>query len=391
MGWGSAPPPAFLEGRGARGTKEGPFQEVPRCKDVDKSMIMEALARVVEPDLGQDLVSLGLVGQVEVSGEEVQVALEILNPSRERRQELEQEVRRVLQEAGAESVRLDFSLAIPSTRPPLAGSLLEGVKNVVAVASGKGGVGKSTVAVNLALALHAEGARVGLLDVDVYGPSIPALMGLKREDLGTDGRQILPAERFGLKIMSMGLLMEEGEAVIWRGPMLHGVVRQFLEEVAWGDLDYLILDLPPGTGDVQLSLCQTVPLGGAVVVSTPQDVALGVAVKAINMFEKLNTPVVGILENMSTYVCPHCGQRDDVFGHGGAAQASSRLGIPFLGGVPLESRVRRAGDEGKPVVLADPGSPASQALLRAARLLAGRLVVAARQGYEDLLGTMPRA
>ena len=172
--------------------------------------------------------------------------------------------------------------------------------------------------------------------------------------------------------------------------MLHGVVRQFLEEVAWGDLDYLLIDLPPGTGDVQLSLCQTVPLGGAVVVSTPQDVALGVAVKAINMFEKLNTPVLGILENMSTYVCPHCGERDDVFGHGGAAQASARLGIPFLGGVPLESRVRCSGDQGKPVVVANPESPAAQALLRAARLLAGRLVVAACQGYDDLLATMPQ-
>ena len=357
---------------------------------MDKNLVMEALGRVVEPDLGQDVVSLGLVGAVQISGQEVQVGLELLNPSQERRHEIEGEVRRALLEAGAGAVKVDLSLAIPSTRPPMAGNLLEGVQNVVAVASGKGGVGKSTVAVNLALALHAEGARVGLLDADVYCPSIPALMGLKLEELGTVGRQIQPAERFGLKVMSMGLVMEEGEAVIWRGPMLHGVVRQFLEEVAWGELDYLIIDLPPGTGDVQLSLCQTVPLGGAVVVSTPQDVALGVAVKAINMFEKLNAPVVGILENMSTYVCPHCGHRDDVFGHGGAAQASARLGIPFLGGVPLESGVRRSGDQGQPVVVADPESPAAQALLRAARLLAGRLVVAARQGYDDLLATMPQ-
>jgi ATP-binding protein involved in chromosome partitioning len=357
---------------------------------MDKNKAMEALGRVLEPDLGQDVVSLGLVGALQVSGPEVQVGLKLLNPSQERRREIEGEVRRVLLEAGAGAVKVDLSFAIPSTRPPMAGNLLAGVQNVVAVASGKGGVGKSTVAVNLALALHAEGARVGLLDADVYGPSIPALMGLKREELETDGRQIQPAESFGLKVMSMGLVMEEGEAVIWRGPMLHGVVRQFLEEVAWGDLDYLLIDLPPGTGDVQLSLCQTVPLGGAVVVSTPQDVALGVAVKAINMFEKLNTPVLGILENMSTYVCPHCGERDDVFGHGGAAQASARLGIPFLGGVPLESRVRCSGDQGKPVVVANPESPAAQALLRAARLLAGRLVVAACQGYDDLLATMPQ-
>lgn len=352
---------------------------------------MEALARVADPDLGSDIVALDMVRGVEVKAEEVLVRLRQVHPSPERRQFLEDEVRRVLGEAGARPVRVESDLDIPSTRPPLVTPLLKGVRNVVAVASGKGGVGKSTVAVNLALALARDGARVGLLDADVYGPSIPAMVGLSREDLQMDGQMIVPAERFGLKLMSMGLVMEEGQSVIWRGPMLHSVMRQFLEQVAWGELDYLIVDLPPGTGDIQLSLCQMVPLGGAVVVSTPQDVALSVAVKAIHMFEKLNAPVVGLIENMSYYACPHCGQRDDVFGHGGAAQTSDRLGIPFLGEIPLESRVRRTADQGQPVVQSDPDSPAAVALTRAARLLAGRLVVAALQGYDRLLETMPRA
>ncbi len=356
---------------------------------MEKSGIMEVLGRVVEPDLGSDIVTLDLVIDVEVHAEEVLVRLRQVNPSQESRRHMQEQVRQALLEAGAESVRVETVLEVPSTRPPLVSLLLKDVKNVVAVASGKGGVGKSTVAVNLALALARDGARVGLLDADVYGPSIPAMLGLAREDLQMDGPMIVPAERFGLKLMSMGLVMDEGQSVIWRGPMLHSVMRQFLEQVAWGELDYLVIDLPPGTGDIQLSLCQMVPLGGAVVVSTPQDVALNVAIKAIHMFEKLNAPVVGLVENMSYYACPHCGQRDDVFGHGGAARTSARLGIPFLGEIPLESRVRQTGDQGHPVVQSDPDSPAAVALTRAARLLAGRLVVAARQGYDRLLETMP--
>jgi len=358
---------------------------------VEEKRIREVLGRVVDPDLGSDIVALDMVVGVEVGAEEVRIRLKQFHPFRERHQFLEDGVRQALQEAGAGAVRVESVLDIPSTQPSLVTPLLKGVRNVVAVASGKGGVGKSTVAVNLALALARDGARVGLLDADVYGPSIPAMLGLAREDLQMDGQLIVPAERFGLKLMSMGLVMEEGQSVIWRGPMLHSVMRQFLEQVAWGELDYLIVDLPPGTGDIQLSLCQMVPLGGAVVVSTPQDVALNVAVKAIHMFEKLNAPVVGLIENMSYYACPHCGQRDDVFGHGGAAQTSERLGIPFLGEIPLEGRVRQTADEGHPVVQSDPESPAAVALLGAARALAGRLVVAALQGYDRLLETMPSA
>lgn len=356
---------------------------------VDRQTVLEALKKVKDPDLGADLVGLDMVKDLEV-GETTRVRVEIANPSRARRAQIEAEVRAAVAGVpGVSSVQVEVGFLVPSTKPPMGSPVLPQVKNIVAVASGKGGVGKSTVAVNLAAALAAEGASVGLLDADIYGPSVPALMGLAEKPT-TDGQKLHPPARHGMKFMSMGLLVEQGQSVIWRGPMLHGVLKQFLEDVHWGELDYLIVDLPPGTGDVQLSLCQTVPIGGAVVVSTPQDVALNVAVKAINMFEKLNTPVVGVVENMSYYVCPHCGERDDVFGHGGAEEASAKMNIPFLGGIPLERKVRQSGDHGEPVVLSAPDSPAAKALVEAARLLAGRLTVAAIHGYEDLLATMPR-
>lgn len=356
---------------------------------MDRHTILEALKTVKDPDLAADIVSLDMVKDLQ-AGETTRVRVEIANPSRERRLQMEEAIRAAVAGVpGVSSVQVEVLFSVASTKPPMGSPVLPHVRNIVAVASGKGGVGKSTVAVNLATALALEGARVGLLDADIYGPSVPALLGLRRDELRGEENRIYPPSRHGMKVMSMGLLVEEGQSVIWRGPMLHGVLKQFLNDVEWGELDYLVVDLPPGTGDVQLSLCQSVPIGGAVVVSTPQDVALGVAVKAINMFEKLNTPVVGIVENMSYYVCPHCGERDDVFGHGGAEEASARMNIPFLGGIPLERKVRQAGDQGSPIVVAEPDSPSAKALIQAARLLAGRLSVAAIHGYDDLLATMP--
>ncbi len=235
--------------------------------------------------------------------------------------------------------------------PSTSGSkLIPQVKNTVAIASGKGGVGKSTVAANLAVALNRRGARVGLMDADVYGPSVPMLMGGNEQPHVVEGK-IEPPVEYGIKIISMAYFLPKDEAVIWRGPMLHKTVQQFLGEVRWGELDYLLMDLPPGTGDIQLSLSQTIPLTGAVIVSTPQDLALAVASKAIAMFQKLNVPILGIVENMSYYVCPHCGKRAEVFGHGGARDAAKKLGFPFLGEVPLDANIRVQSDSGKPVAL----------------------------------------
>lgn len=260
-----------------------------------------------------------------------------------------------------------------SAPAPVREKLIPQVKHIVAVASGKGGVGKSTVSANLALALAAQGASVGLMDADVYGPSIPTILGISERPLATPENRILPVVRYGLKVISMAFFVPANDAVIWRGPMLHKMVQDFLGVVDWGELDYLIVDLPPGTGDIQLSLCQTIPLTGAVIVSTPQDVAWNVAQKAIVMFDKLNTPVLGILENMSYYACPHCGERDDLFGSGGAKNAAQRLAIPFLGEIPLVSSMRRSADQGDPLMHSDPHNPTSVAIARIAANLVGEV------------------
>ncbi len=244
--------------------------------------------------------------------------------------------------------------------------LIPQVKEIVAVASGKGGVGKSTVSANLALALAKNGAKVGLMDADVYGPSIPTILGIKEKPVLANNR-IVPVEKYGLKVISMGLFVPVNEAVIWRGPMLHKMVQDFLGTVDWGELDYLLVDLPPGTGDIQLSLCQTIPITGAVIVSTPQDVAWNVAQKAIVMFDKLNTPILGVIENMSYYACGHCGTREEIFGSGGARKAAELLGIPYLGGIPLVTAIRKTADEGDPMVHSDPQSASSKDFIQIAQ------------------------
>jgi len=255
-------------------------------------------------------------------------------------------------------------------------TLLPGVLNTIAVASGKGGVGKSTVSANLAVALMRTGARVGLMDADVYGPSIPKLMGVGAGLQQTENEKMIPPLQHGVKIMSMGFFLPKGDAVIWRGPMLHKMIQEFLGRVEWGELDYLVIDLPPGTGDVQLSLCQSIPLTGAVIVSTPQDLALEVASKAILMFRKLKTPILGIIENMSYHYCSHCGQREDIFGHGGAREASEKADIPFLGEIPLDAHIRVSSDEGRPVALEPADSPVARAFHELAGRVAERISIA---------------
>jgi ATP-binding protein involved in chromosome partitioning len=254
---------------------------------------------------------------------------------------------------------------------------IPGIRNIIAVGAGKGGVGKSTTAVNLALALRATGARVGLMDTDVYGPNVPQMLGIHEQPQVSEDKKMIPPEGHGLKAISMGMLIPPDQPVIWRGPMLHGAVQQFMRDVAWGELDYLVVDLPPGTGDVALSMAQSVPMAGAVLVTTPQDVSVSDVRKAVGMFRQLNIPVLGVMENMSGFVCGHCGQRTEIFGEGGGERLAKDMGIPFLGAVPIDARVRSGGDEGKPILVAYPESPAAAALRAVAGKVAAQISIQA--------------
>lgn len=350
---------------------------------VTSEQILNALKTVQDPDLKRDIVSLGFVKNLAVTGERVTFTIELTTPACPVKDLMKEEAyKAVTQLPGVSQVDITMSSQVRSsiTASSREASLTPTIKNIVPIASGKGGVGKSTVSVNLALALAKRGARVGLMDADVYGPSVPTLLGITESPTVDEHNRLSPVTKEGLQVISMGFFMKPGEAVIWRGPMLHKTVQQFLGGVFWGDLDYLLVDLPPGTGDVQLSLCQLIPITGAVIVSTPQDVALNVAQKAIAMFNKLNAPILGIIENMSAYICPHCGKRDEIFGTGGARKTAERLTIPFLGEIPLATPIRVASDEGKPIVLSQPESPSAKAFFAAAEGLAAQVSIRAMQG-----------
>jgi len=333
---------------------------------------LDALRVVTDPDLGRDIVSLGFVKHVRVSDGTVGFTIELTTPACPVREQMRQQAREAVAALpGVGGVDVTMTARVRGSPGPAKERLIPSVKNVIPVASGKGGVGKSTVSANLALALASTGARVGIMDADVYGPTIPTLMNVHTLPKPTIEGTV-PAEQYGVKIISMGFFLREDDAIIWRGPMLHKTVQHFLGNVLWGDLDYLIVDLPPGTGDVQLTLCQAIPLTGAVVVSTPQDVALKVAQKAIAMFNQLNTPILGLIENMASYVCPCCGARDEIFGSGGARRAADRLSVPFLGEIPLATAIRKSSDAGRPVVL-DAESPLARAYLTVAEKLAAQI------------------
>ncbi len=347
--------------------------------------VLNVLGRIKYPGYTRDIVSFGIVRDLEIDGARVRFRIDPRAASPETGSRLLEEARKaVLGVPGVEDV--EVTLVPPAAASP-AGSplharavparddtLLKEVGSVVAVASGKGGVGKSTVAVNLAVALGRQGAAVGLMDADIYGPSIPLMMGVRdRPVLDAAGRRIVPFERHGVRLMSLGFFVERDSAVIWRGPMVMKAVEQLLRDVAWGQLDVLVVDMPPGTGDAQLTLSQKVRLAGAVIVTTPQDVALADAAKGVAMFRKVGVPVLGIVENMSYFACPHCGGRTDIFGHGGGRAEAERLGVPFLGEVPLDPAVRDAGDRGIPIVAADPSSPQSNAFTRIAQTVARML------------------
>jgi ATP-binding protein involved in chromosome partitioning len=335
--------------------------------NLDPESVLEALRSVMDPDLHKDVVSLGMIRDVKISGKHVSFTFELTTPSCPMKGQLEREARTAVESiAGEGNVQINMTARVPSASGRGSGNVLPTVKNTIAVASGKGGVGKSTVAANLAVQLAKDGARVGLLDADIYGPSIPLMFGLQNakpaaKQVTDDKVLMVPLEAEGLKIMSIGFLVDPDQAVVWRGPMASGALKQFMTDVDWGELDYLIFDMPPGTGDIQLTLVQSISLTGAIIVTTPQDVALADARKAIRMFEKVHVPVIGLVENMSYFECKHCGTREEIFSHGGGHAAAATFSIPFLGELPLQTSVRAGGDSGHPIVASDPGSPAGKA------------------------------
>jgi ATP-binding protein involved in chromosome partitioning len=341
--------------------------------------ISDALRAVRYPGFSRDIISFGLVKNIAINGGAVTVSLQLSGGNAEVARQIQTETETVLRAVkGVE--KLQVEMMIPAVAPasmPAAGGAgqknsVPGIRRLVAVASGKGGVGKSTVSVNLACALRHLGAEVGLLDCDIYGPSIPLMMGAREKPTVNAAEKLVPPASHGVKLMSMGFLIEDNAPVIWRGPMIMKAIQQFIGDVDWGVLDYLLMDLPPGTGDAQLSLCQTVPLDGGVIVTTPQEASLGVVRKGIAMFEKLNVPILGLVENMSYFTAPN-GQRVEIFGHGGGRKEAESRNVPFLGEVPIFVEIREGGDAGLPVVVADAQSAPAQAFINIARGLRNAL------------------
>ena len=352
--------------------------------------VLAALKAIHDPDLHADIVSLKFVKDVTISGDRVSFAIESANPSPAKRAMLADQAKaEVLKLAGVAHVDVDSRFVVKSVSAPEHGKPpLPGVKNVIAVGAGKGGVGKTTVAVNLAVALSKSGARVGILDGDIYGPNVPIMLGLQVQ-LESDGRRIRPAEKYGIQVVSMGFLTQEEAPVIWRGPMLHSAIQQFCREVAWKDLDYLVVDMPPGTGDVALSLSQTVPAAGAIVVTTPQQVSLSDSRRAVRMYQKLNIQPLGLIENMSFYECTNCHHEAQIFGHGGGEQIAGQLNVPFLGRLPLYQPIRVGSDRGIPLVIAEPDSVGTRAFMDLAEAVMAQLAVAAHKNAIANKGKIP--
>jgi len=350
--------------------------------DLTEDKVLDVLKTVRFPGLSRDIVSFGFVKDLTVGGGNVSFRLEITTESPRAAEEIQRDATeklRALPGVLAVTIRMEVKPPGPPPPrgavgvPPQPANILQEVRFSVAVASGKGGVGKSTVAANLALAFERLGRRVGLMDSDIYGPSQQMMMGIAEKPYVNESNQIVPIERYGVRVMSLGFLMDVDQPVIWRGPMVMKAVEQFLQDVAWGKLDFLVIDLPPGTGDAQLTLTQKVHLSGAVIVTTPQDVSLIDARKGLAMFQKVNVPVLGIVENMSYYVCPKCGHREEIFKHGGGRKTAEQLNVPFLGEIPLDPKVAIGGDSGRPIVAAEPKSAVTEAYLRIAEEIVKQL------------------
>jgi len=342
-----------------------------------EAAVLEALRAVKDPDLRRDIVTLGFVKRVAIDAGHVSLRIELTTPACPVKDQMRDQARAaVLALADVDRVDVEMTASVRTAVDQGAGRApVPGVRNVIAVGAGKGGVGKTTVAVNLALALARSGGRVGLLDGDIYGPNVPIMLGL-RSQLATDGEKIVPAEAFGVQVVSMGFLTSDDSPVIWRGPMLHGVIQQFFRDVRWDDLDYLVVDMPPGTGDVALSLSQTVPVAGAIVVTTPQTVSVADSRRAVQMYRKLNIPTLGVIENMSYFVCQGCGRESDIFGKGGGERFARDVDVPFLGRIPLYEPIRVGSDSGLPIVAGEPDSPAARAFVAAAEQAAAQVSIA---------------
>jgi ATP-binding protein involved in chromosome partitioning len=344
---------------------------------VTEEAVMAALSRVQEPELHKDLVTLNMIHNVQISGDKVAFTVMLTTPACPLRNQIEREVRdAVMGVPGVSEVDVHFDANVPNDGRQR-GLLKLPIRNAIAVASGKGGVGKSTVAANVAVVLAQSGARVGLLDADIYGPNIPTMMGVDRLPPPREGK-LYPAEAHGVKMMSIGFLVRPEQPLIWRGPMLHSAIRQFLTDVVWDELDYLVVDLPPGTGDAGLSLAQSMPLSGGIIVTLPQQVSLDDARRGLEMFRELNVPILGVVENMSYLELPD-GTRMDVFGTGGGLRLAEEAGVPFIGAIPMDPAVRQGGDEGIPVVIKAPESPVARALVAISQDIAAKVSVAAMQ------------
>ncbi len=350
---------------------------------ITQEQVLAALRTVYDPDLHKDLVTLGMIKNIVISGPKLAFTVELTTPACPLKAEIERMCREAVEAIpGVADIEIEMTANVRANtgRGIPQQQALPGVKNIVAVASGKGGVGKSTVSANIACALAQMGAKVGLMDADIYGPSIPIIMGLEDAHPQVDDKKekLIPVERYGVKVISMGFLQPSGSAVIWRGPMVAKAVQQFLRDVEWGEIDYLIVDLPPGTGDAQLTLAQAIPLSGAVVVMTPQDLAAAVAVKAVSMFKRLDVPILGIVENMSYFLCPTCNSRHHIFSHGGGQQAAEALDVPFFGGIPLAADIGSEADEGTPSVVIHPDGPYAQVFREIAERVAQAVSIGAR-------------
>ena len=346
---------------------------------VEQQAILNALQSVIDPNTGKDFVSTRALKNLQISGADVSFDIELGYPAKSQMAALRERLSAAAQSvAGVAKVSVNVSSKIASHSVQRGVQLLPGVKNIIAVASGKGGVGKSTTAVNLALALSAEGASVGLLDADIYGPSVPMMMGIEGRPDSLDGKIMEPMRNHGLQVMSIGFLVEPDQAMIWRGPMATQALDQLLRQTRWQDLDYLIIDLPPGTGDIQLTLSQRVPITGAVIVTTPQDIALLDAKKGIKMFEKVGVPILGIVENMAVHICTQCGHAEHIFGEGGGKKMAADFNMDYLGALPLDMQIRLQADSGQPTVVADPEGEVAQIYKQVARTVALKIAQQAK-------------